>query len=224
MLPIQIIPPDRDVIRFGMGWGRDAVSPLWRIWVRGDEVYLAVRDVSGISKISLHSNGNWQFNAGSLMRRLVGPTSHANGWQRGPTIDTPILPDTEAPPSPNERPRKQFLVRPPPIGSKVAFTIYFAVGTPPREEVCSTFPDADGIVGPLLLRSGDTAWLVATVIRMVEKEVNEMVEQRDGMRVTMAGSVTSPPSAWIMHMFDLLRVGTFIRHYTLRRRNFARTT
>jgi hypothetical protein len=34
---------------------------LWRVWVQGDEIYLAPRGMARLVKLSLHSSGIWRW-------------------------------------------------------------------------------------------------------------------------------------------------------------------
>lgn len=221
MLPFQVTCPDRQVIRFALGYGAEPCSHLWRLWTRGDEVYMAVRDSVRMTKFSLHSNGNWQFRAGTLVRILLPRRPYSLGWDRGPTIDFPVLADFSGFPQLIERPRAQFLIPPSPVGIKIAFCVHYAIGVPDNSSVTKDFPAAAGIAGPLCLRTAHSVWLVATAITMAPAELTGMREQLAGIRVNMSGRPDGTERGWILDIVDVAPVGTVIRNYALRRGNFV---
>lgn len=83
---------DRRQYRFSMGSAADPCSSVWRIWTQGDEAYVAVRNMIGVAKLSLHSNGYWQFRAGNMVARYRRPAPYRSGWTRGPGILIPHNP------------------------------------------------------------------------------------------------------------------------------------
>lgn len=96
----------------GVRWGVRGVdgrrSSVWRLWVNGDDVYIADRDTAGDAKISLHQSGKWRFafsekavaRADSLIpadadrawHKWDRPPEVAPGWTRAVTI---VMPTSE---------------------------------------------------------------------------------------------------------------------------------
>src|SRR5688572_12920965 len=85
----MLLEPDGKILRFGLRSAGLPVSPLWRMWVQGDETYLAARNAIGIAKISLHSTGHWAFTAGTGRLSVSGPRQLIGDWVVGPRIVFP---------------------------------------------------------------------------------------------------------------------------------------
>ncbi|MCK0517849.1 hypothetical protein [Williamsia sp. DF01-3] len=103
-----------DRLRFAVGDPDGARSSTWRVWTvkKSADVYVAVRTIAGIEKVSLHESGNYAYGVTEQVRahfvedgesRLhdtwTRPDSD-HGWHRGFAIRFPIedlrpLPDEE---------------------------------------------------------------------------------------------------------------------------------
>ncbi len=57
-------------LRFAPGQDGVPRADIWRLWVQGDECYLATRNTANLGKISLHHNFNWQYRVGDTTQRL----------------------------------------------------------------------------------------------------------------------------------------------------------
>lgn len=75
--------------RFAMGSPDDPCSATWRLWTQGDEAYLAARAMSSVAKMSLHSNGQWQFRVDKKVSNWRRPKPFRPGWIIGPIIVIP---------------------------------------------------------------------------------------------------------------------------------------
>jgi hypothetical protein len=50
--------------KFATGSHEAPRSAVWRVWVQGEEAYVASFMLGGGPKLSIHSNGNWQIQVG----------------------------------------------------------------------------------------------------------------------------------------------------------------
>src|ERR1700730_15473135 len=72
---------DTDTIRFAVGSREDVRSSVWRLWARGNDLYLAARSFAGTAKISFHQSG--------INRAAVHSTTPRPAlakWRRPPEI------------------------------------------------------------------------------------------------------------------------------------------
>jgi hypothetical protein len=77
---------ERKQYRFALGSSDDQLSSAWRLWTQGDEAYLATRTFVSVAKLSMHSNGYWQFGIEKLAVPYRRPASYRTGWVRGPGV------------------------------------------------------------------------------------------------------------------------------------------
>ncbi len=62
---------------------------LWRVWVHGDEIYLAPRGMAQLVNLSLHSSGIWRWawvKDSVLDEELEGDRAHERWLKPGPFI------------------------------------------------------------------------------------------------------------------------------------------
>jgi len=76
------------VIRVGVAEGDSALSAVWRIWLNGSDVYVAIRNIAGEFKTSLHASGVYRhaFVTDQLSEqfRPVGADRAVSKWNRPP--------------------------------------------------------------------------------------------------------------------------------------------
>lgn len=143
----------RRIVRFGLGSSDRLASPLWRMWVQGDETYLAVRMAIGVSKVSLHSSGFWKLDAGNERVPIKGPRKLSENWKAGPRVVIPGFPPQKPlPPIQERNTRQAFLFPEPPEGYWRDFAVLFSKAH--AEEVAPLLPQDSDVVGPLPLRNG----------------------------------------------------------------------
>ena len=89
--------------RFAAGSTEKPRSNVWRLWVHGSDIYLAVRMLAGTMNFSMHQSGNWisAFTEQSGVILETGTRRHTQwqrppefrlGWTQGPTIMVPWVP------------------------------------------------------------------------------------------------------------------------------------
>lgn len=99
---------EKNTFRFAFGSAGALYASVWRLWVHGDDVYLAARHMEQTCKVSLHASGLWRIawtaeaNPGSatggdrLIRRWQSPPNVAPGWSHAMSIVFPP-PSTNSP-------------------------------------------------------------------------------------------------------------------------------
>jgi hypothetical protein len=166
---------------------RQLSSAIWRIWQgkNNDDIYIAVRQIAGAVKCSLHSNGycyvgfTKQFaehlEAGG---HHVPPNRAWTSWERpvAPTDGFLFVAEIWLPPAPlytlsEQFPNSTWLIEPPPQGKAVVINIVY-----------SRMPEGSPIIpanvrelGYTRLRSGD---YVAVFARPEDFDYREFVEKR----------------------------------------------
>jgi hypothetical protein len=68
-------------LRFAVGSREDVRSSVWRLWAKGNDLYLAARSLAGTSKISFHQSGLNRFAPNSNT-----PRPSLVSWSRPPEI------------------------------------------------------------------------------------------------------------------------------------------
>jgi hypothetical protein len=115
-------------IRFAVGSRDDLRSSVWRLWAKGDDLYLAARSFASQTKISFHRSGICRVALNS-----ISPRPALARWRRGPEIFAGMQHAfcIAVPPSLTQRPLRDRLpdnkpaifVPPPKPGTKVIFRI-----------------------------------------------------------------------------------------------------
>lgn len=80
-------------LRFGIYDETGAKSSIWKLWVSKNDVYFAVRPLSGLLKVSLHESGQWQCSFSSeYTAKLDVPNQarHLEKWNRPKEISPGI--------------------------------------------------------------------------------------------------------------------------------------
>jgi hypothetical protein len=72
---------ETSAIRFAVGSREDVRSSVWRLWARGNDLYLATRTFAGTAKISFHQSGINRFAPNSNT-----PRPSLISWSRPPEI------------------------------------------------------------------------------------------------------------------------------------------
>jgi hypothetical protein len=155
-----------DVIRFAVGGREDVRSSVWRLWARGNDLYLAARSFAGTSKISFHQSGINRFAVNSKTARppLISwsrPPEIFPGW----TVAFAIL----IPPNITLLPLKdmlrdnkpvQFMVPPRP-GTKAIFQIVLSNKAAQEEDMMRLPADKKVTIHGRIEMRRELAWLVS---------------------------------------------------------------
>ncbi len=182
-------------IRFALGTPDGPRSTVWRVWVSGDEVYIAARGIGDEMKVSLHSSGTWRyaFTEKHLARekplidaerdravdRWRRPHEFAPGWTRAFSI---LIPTSELVASSVvvEKPNDIIWLDPLPEGWAARFTVLLsapgATGTEGRGFATAAGRENDTeVVTVLPLRNSERVWVVAHA-EEVDAGVARMIE------------------------------------------------
>lgn len=161
--------PKSQTIRFACGSRDRPASSVWRLIVKGDDVYVGLsRDTMGHMKLSLHASGVWVFASTSQSGVLLTPNSrrarqwrpppeHAPGVTHGPLILVPGV-HQELRRVPRADTEKSIHWYPAPDPSRTAeFHLYFV-----RREFPVLWDESDTELAMLPLTCGTRLYLVAT--------------------------------------------------------------
>jgi hypothetical protein len=170
--------------RFGVGSPEEPRSAVWRVWASGEEAYLSVRFMTRVAKLSMHSDGNWQFNAATVNRKWRRPREFRPGWTQGPAVSVPhtnVARPLELDQA-NVHPDVAWF-GPPSAGNKLLFTLLFAqpaVSTDDWRQV--TRPD-DQVAAVVPLRDGSHMYVSLRQAQMTEFERRSVTRYLETMQV-----------------------------------------
>ena len=173
----------RKTLRFAVGTPTEYRSAVWRLWVQGNDIYLAARTTVSLIKLSLHRSGTWRLawtessgirarhSADRVEERWERPPEFRSGWTQGPSL---IVPNTGLK-KPFDRPAGGERVpviwsATPSAGSKHHFTILLASRDAPVESWDTVFRADDHLLGTLDQRNGHKVALCRREVPMIEKE------------------------------------------------------
>lgn len=83
--PSTPLPLRNDPVRFAAGTPEGPSSNSWRLWVHGEDVYLACRDNFREIKVSLHASGSWRVGYTKQFAKArpdVIPEGQDRAWQK----------------------------------------------------------------------------------------------------------------------------------------------
>lgn len=221
------LKPDGRIIRFGLRNSGGPTSPLWRMWVQGDETYLAVRTMIGISKISLHRAGRgalagWSLATGTSRVPISGPRSLSNNWTAGPRVIFPGIAPLVSLGAPEEHTKNRvFLFDEPPNAHWRDFAVLFSRPSASTDDLVRMLPTGSDVIGPLPLRNGDAAWLATFVTPMTDEQVEYIRAERDKFRMTIKRGITSLRSVNAMLIHDAANGDTMLINIALGRENIV---
>jgi hypothetical protein len=219
---LNLHKPGGRILRFGLGEATAVCSPIWRMWVQGNEVYIAMRSAIGISKISLHSSGKWVFTAGTSRVPIKGPRRLNDNWSVGPRIVFPGLsPVTRLRAYEHEVNRKCFLFDNPATHYWRDFAVLFSKPATDPNDLVKLLPAGAEAMGPLPLRGGGASWLGTFVVEMAPSEIEYVESERAKFLVTVAGGLDSMRAAWANLVHDVESGETMIVNLELGRENIV---
>lgn len=165
-----------DTIRFGVRSGDFRWSGTWKLWAKRADVYLVMRMMGRLIKLSLHKSGVWRLawtGPSGVVSHKSGdraemkwkrPAEFAFGWTQGPTVMVANVGQSAPfPIEPDEEPHPVYWVEPPQIGHKVGFTVLFSSPSIPVDSRPSVLRAGDVIAGRIPLVTGESVWLSTRV-------------------------------------------------------------
>jgi hypothetical protein len=160
------------VLRFAAGSPTALQSSVWRLWVHGDDVYLASRVLAKWIKVSLHASGIWRTawtqqmqrprTGDRVVQRWQRPTEFRPGWVQGPSVAVPWTPTPDPLNSPVGLDLADVVWLPGPAPfSTVAFTVQItapAVSAETWQAIGNS--GGDRLVGTLPMKSRETVGVI----------------------------------------------------------------
>jgi len=218
----MILTPERKIIRFGLGTSGRALSPLWRIWVQGDETYLAVRTSIGISKVSLHRTGPWVLTTGTSSIQIKGPRVIAENWKVGPRVVFAGVPPTLPLQGVGELTTKRvFLFDPPPLGHWRDFAVLFSARRAEQDALAQFLSAGSEVVGPLVHRNGEGVWLATFTTPMADEQIEYVRAERAKFQVYVKRDVNAVRSAMAVVVTEASNGDTMLISLGLGRENIV---
>jgi hypothetical protein len=161
-------------LRFAAGSAARPSSGVWRLWVRGSDVYLGARVALQWFKLSMHQSGQWisAFTSQSGIVDEIGlrrrhaiwnrPPEFTPGWTQGPSVVIPWVKWSGELRPMMERPTADTLWMPGPSHKKkLSFNILYSSPKVPSGEIESVSQPGDAILGSLPLSNGEKVWVQA---------------------------------------------------------------
>jgi len=173
----------KNELRFGIGAEGVRHSSIWRVWVQGDEVYLAPRGLASLVKMSIHSSGVWRWawtgalewqsnlSRDRLIRGWRKPEPFMPGWVMGPSVMFPWAPVEGWDGDPIDTERSVLWLDPPSENQKITVTILLG-----DSDVLEPIPDLGELRqtprhAEFRLRSGGRAWICSRQHPMALEEM-----------------------------------------------------
>jgi hypothetical protein len=200
---------NRNVLLFGLGNASEYHSAVWRLWVQGDDVYLAARVQARFLKISLHTSGIWRAawttesgltektSGDRVLKRWSRPAEFLPGWTRGISV---AIPNTNV-----KRPFKR--IHPPSKksvhwfprpsrGGQAHFLTIFAPASAAEKDWTEIGIEGDKVVGILEQKSGGKIFLIYRELTMSNDQRREVERDAATLRINYkASSGSVEPSA-----------------------------
>jgi hypothetical protein len=176
------------IIRFGIGNPSTGAFAVWRLWVQGNETYLAVRSTVQQMKASLHANGRWYF----MLSNKQGVSSKRPrpilpGITRGPdVIYAGGLVQESFPGSPVDD-IDVYWYDIPKDGYKKSFTLFFVDKNLSRDALISKINPKPGLLGPLSLREQENVWVAVFDEQLAPNEKTIFKDIKDKIAIHVSG-------------------------------------
>jgi hypothetical protein len=197
-----------DAIRFAVGSREDVRSSVWRLWARGNDLYLAARSLAGTSKISFHQSGINRFAVNSKTARLPliswsRPLETFPGWTVAFAILIPphitLLPLQDVL---RDNKPVQFIVPPKP-GTKAIFQILLSYKTAQEEDIMRLPADKKVTVHGRIEMKRELAWLVSFYDIFTPQEQITVIDHFTKIKIHLKpGSIGNGIQTAFAHLFE----------------------
>jgi len=183
----------KNTILFAVGSSENIQSWVWRMWVQGDDVYLGARNALRAFKVSLHRSNIWRIAfvkdlkrddiSDRLIQRWTRPGEFTPGWT--PSIGI-LVSSIDA-----KRPFKKIKVEdsrfqwfsPPSNGNKLLFKVLISKPDLSEADLTAVLIQGDQLVGKLLKRNGETAWLVVREDILTSIEIEKITDVMEKTKI-----------------------------------------
>jgi hypothetical protein len=190
----------RFIFRFGVGDPSGFQSGVWRVWAGPgkSDVYMAIRTIAGINKISLHATGACNAsltsqavkNDPALTERLGG-SRHLDQWSRpmhtGSLLSIPLrirFPESELRTRiGSEEPEKKVVWLPAPPSDHAVDVVCNFTGQVFESGKWPWQDEGGTLLTSAKLQNGEAFWLTALVYRAPQGLRSMIEQQRDRARV-----------------------------------------
>lgn len=195
LMPVKVlrIAPARD---------GQQIASVWRVWAQGNEFYAASRDVIKLGKVSFHQNLNWQYQLGTLMRRLARPLCFSEGWLHALQISFLIQHGLLLP---RNQTNGKVVFCETPVGNKLVLNLLLSSqrGIPniePPVEIGGT------VVTSYRLRAGTSLIVTKRVLEMDGNDLKIIDDVQAKLRINVSGETLPDPKEIyfeaVWHKFD----------------------
>lgn len=183
----------KNTILFAVGSPENIQSWVWRMWVQGDDVYLGARNALRIFKVSLHKSNIWRMafvkelkrddKSDRLIQRWTRPGEFTPGWT--PSIGI-LISSIDA-----KRPFKKTKVEdsrfqwfsPSSNRNKLLFKVLISKPGLSEADLTTVLIQGDQLVGKLLKRNGEIAWLVVREDLLTPIEVEKITDVMENTKI-----------------------------------------
>jgi hypothetical protein len=159
--------------------GGEQIAAPWRIWMQGDELYLANRETIQSIKVSLHAHGNWHVDSGHY-RHQLGPALPLSlpGWFLAVQLSFCVGDNTIKPANLTPFKKSSLAVFvDTPVDKKLLVDVLLApIGTTPSSPLPSEF-DSPRVLH-LIHRNGSVAIVTASTGEITGEDAVNMAEMR----------------------------------------------
>lgn len=193
---------EKKTLRFAVGSPEEYRSAIWRLWVQGNDVYLAARFLTGLMKLSLHQSGIWRLawteqsgvrakgSTDRVQTRWQRPPEFRPGWTQGPAV---IIPNSgiQKPfrhSSDEDTTRVVWSPTPKP-GHELRFTVLFANSKAPADSWQTVLRVGDAYLGKLNLKNGDKVVLCRRELVMQYKQISFVIPFVQDMHINYPAEV-----------------------------------
>jgi hypothetical protein len=201
---------EANTIRFAVGDKNDVRSSIWRLWAKGNDLYLATRSQAKIVKISFHQSGINRYakvesESDSTDRALYKwkrPEEFTPGWTRCFGIFVP--PRTTQMPFGYIYKENKIVnfVKPPMIKQKVIFNILFSHKAARPEHLIRGSSHEITILGSIEMQR-EQAWLVSFYEKFTDEERAVITDHFKKLKIHLKpGSTGAEINYWFLHIME----------------------
>lgn len=223
--------------RFAIGSPTDRRSPVWRLHVHKNEVYLSMRDSMRIMKLSMHSSGQWNLAhydprqrdsdnrvINNRLKQWRRPPERIPGWTIGPILVCPWFPWAGELGRVSPIPAAiEWL--PGPTENQASWTsLLFGTEQDPGR-LLDTLGEPGGcyITDPLPLLSGERVWVFHILRNLTPDESftlnNELPTPMDGF--TISNAEAGGVEAWMIKYSTTTEGAPLLIHHEVGERHLA---